>query len=473
MIKRYKRITAVVLTVFLLAVMLPTPAFALQSRISNFSTGYELTGNGAADMVAIALAQEGKTGSQLGYSEEWCCNFVSDCAILAGQSDAIPAYAYCSGLYNAILNAGGKKTTSSPQPGDICFINWDGGSGFQHVEIVYRVEGGVIYTVGGNSGGGSSLNSRCVYTHDPLYSKYIVSILRPNYAVLDISYGSKCTSYDTYCTVRVTADTVLMSQPCDQDTDEESEALKKLSVGKEIKAYAVLENTLGELWYQVKSGDTLMYLNASDTEFVGGISDGITVSNLTAPEKLTQGSSFSVSGTVKSKGIPLIRVYGYVTNGKKDLTGETDTISASSYSLKSGAVNKGLKFASLEAGKYTFIIGAAAMGYYADSGRLRTYEVEVELYFGEFTVEAHVCQYKLAWYGETHPHYAVYKCAECGDAYTEKSQTTMVDECTDCYPEPEETSPVPLPEKNGLYPEEICFHPFFASCDRCHPGETE
>ena len=152
-----------------------------QSRTSGFLTNYTLTGDGASDMVAIALAQEGRTGSQFGYTEEWCADFVSDCAILAGQSSAVPQYGGVSGLYDRIINAGGTVTTSSPRAGDICFIDWNGGSSMGHVEIVYQVSGSSVYTIGGNSGSGSSLSTRCVKKHAPLSSGYIVKIVRPAY----------------------------------------------------------------------------------------------------------------------------------------------------------------------------------------------------------------------------------------------------------------------------------------------------
>jgi len=154
---------------------------ATQSCIGGFVTSYELTGDGANDMVAIALAQEGRTGSQIGYTEEWCADFVSDCAILAGQSSAVPQYGGVEGLYNRVIAAGGSVITSGYQPGDLCFIDWDAGSSMGHVEIVYAVSGSTIYTVGGNSGDGSTLYTRCVKKHAPLASKYIVTVVRPAY----------------------------------------------------------------------------------------------------------------------------------------------------------------------------------------------------------------------------------------------------------------------------------------------------
>ena len=80
---------------------------ATQNRTANFNKNYSLNGNGVNDILNIAAAQLGKTGSQLGYSEQWCADFISDCAILASQSDAIPASGYCPTLRQNIINAGG------------------------------------------------------------------------------------------------------------------------------------------------------------------------------------------------------------------------------------------------------------------------------------------------------------------------------------------------------------------------------
>gem|GEM_PF-6565790 len=156
-----------------------------QSRYYNFSTNYTLTGDGASDMVAIALAQEGKAGSDLGYTEQWCADFIGDCAVLAGQSAAIPANGYVPSLRDLVLNAGGAYSTSNPQPGDLCFIDWspnDGTTSYDHVELVYAVSGTTVYTIGGNTGGGSDLYTRKVAKHAPLGSSYVICTVRPNYS---------------------------------------------------------------------------------------------------------------------------------------------------------------------------------------------------------------------------------------------------------------------------------------------------
>ena len=133
-------------------------AEATQSRKDNFSKNYILTGNGAQDILNVAFAQVGKKGSEFGYTESWCANFVSDCADLAGQSAAIPrngavSHEYTSsepwyGLKQTVLNAGG-YVVSSPQPGDL--VIWK--NSISHVEIVSKVSNGVVYSIGGNNGG--------------------------------------------------------------------------------------------------------------------------------------------------------------------------------------------------------------------------------------------------------------------------------------------------------------------------------
>ena len=165
-----------------IVVSLPIEVFA-QSRTYNFSNNYTLTGNGAIDMVNIAKAQLGKTGSDLGYSEEWCADFVSDCAILANQTAAIPGSPRCSVLRPNIKEAGGNYVDfDEAQAGDIAFYAND-----NHVEIVYAAYNGKISTYGGNSGDGGNCYARSVRDHATQGQK-IAYIIRPNYSGVPNSF---------------------------------------------------------------------------------------------------------------------------------------------------------------------------------------------------------------------------------------------------------------------------------------------
>ena len=76
---------------------------ATQSRYENYSKNFTLTGNGATDIVNVAVAQLGKTKANLGYTEPWGADFVGDCAKLAGVSEAVPLQGGVSYLKNAVI----------------------------------------------------------------------------------------------------------------------------------------------------------------------------------------------------------------------------------------------------------------------------------------------------------------------------------------------------------------------------------
>ncbi len=185
MIKEFMRKTmAVLVSITMVLIVLPTiPVHATQTRKNNFSTSYTLTGNGAQDIINVAMAQIGKTGSDLGYSEEWCADFVSDCADLAGQGSAVPRTGAVSheysesapwwGLRQTIIQAGGRDVgLDNAQPGDIVFFSG-------HVEIVYSGTGVNLKSIGENTGNGGSCYSRVVCS--PRTHGSPITVLRPNY----------------------------------------------------------------------------------------------------------------------------------------------------------------------------------------------------------------------------------------------------------------------------------------------------
>lgn len=123
-------------------------------------------GTGDGEIVTVALSQIGNVGGQpywswygFGSRVEWCACFVSWCANECGYIDAgvIPKFAGCSVGVQWFKDRGlWQDRNYEPRPGDIIFFDWndeygqDGNS--DHVGIVEKVEGGVVYTIEGNSG---------------------------------------------------------------------------------------------------------------------------------------------------------------------------------------------------------------------------------------------------------------------------------------------------------------------------------
>ena len=136
-------VVAVLAIGLILALAAPGAAWATQTRSSSFDKGYKLSGNPAADMLAVAKVQEGRSQKSLGYTEGWCADFVSDCAKLASQGKAVPFNGVPEYVYRSAIAAGGKKV-SSPKPGDLVFFNFD------HVGIMVDAENCISGNMGSN-----------------------------------------------------------------------------------------------------------------------------------------------------------------------------------------------------------------------------------------------------------------------------------------------------------------------------------
>lgn len=124
-------------------------------------------GTGDGEIVAVALSQLGNVGGQPYWSwygfesqVDWCACFVSWCANECGYLDAgvIPRFASCSIGIQWFRERGlWQDGNYEPHPGDLIFFDWDDEDEGQdgaadHVGIVEKVEGGIVYTVEGNSG---------------------------------------------------------------------------------------------------------------------------------------------------------------------------------------------------------------------------------------------------------------------------------------------------------------------------------
>ena len=122
--------------------------------------GRAFTAEGNQAIVEIALTQVGNVGGEpywswWGLSEraEWCAMFVSWCADQAGLLDAgaIPKFENCVWGANWFKdNVGWADGSAEPSPGDIIFFDWEPDGYPDHVGIVEKCEGGLVYTIEGN-----------------------------------------------------------------------------------------------------------------------------------------------------------------------------------------------------------------------------------------------------------------------------------------------------------------------------------
>ena len=131
-------------------------------------------GTGDGEIVTVALSQLGNVGGQPYWSwygfesrVDWCACFVSWCANECGYLDtgAIPRFANCSTGIRWFRERGlWQDRDYEPRPGDLIFFDWDDEDEGQdgaadHVGIVEKVDGGIVYTVEGNSGDACKIKS--------------------------------------------------------------------------------------------------------------------------------------------------------------------------------------------------------------------------------------------------------------------------------------------------------------------------
>ena len=116
-------------------------------------------GNG--QIVSVALTQLGNEGGQKFWSwygfdshVAWCACFASWCGDQAGliESGKMPKFSLCDDGIAWFQSKGKWKSQGySPAPGTLIFFDWNGDGTSDHVGIVEKTEGNVIYTVEGNT----------------------------------------------------------------------------------------------------------------------------------------------------------------------------------------------------------------------------------------------------------------------------------------------------------------------------------
>ncbi len=219
--KNFARIISVVLCAVLLvsALVIPTSAATYKSASNSVSSAYKssqyytrlgnvpLTGDGRADVLAVALSQlgyqESNNGNYAGngggsgnyteynynmgaigsYSYEWCATFVSWSLYQSGCTTHNTQNAWCRnhtsdssyiwrevgcwwwanqlrtfGYFQKSKAATGN--TYAPQPGDLIFFCWEGPTGSEdHIGIVVYSDDSYVYTVEGNTSNQNGLES--------------------------------------------------------------------------------------------------------------------------------------------------------------------------------------------------------------------------------------------------------------------------------------------------------------------------
>ena len=172
-----------VVMIFGLFAFVPASSLTVQALVGNksgFSTNYTIGGDAGQNVANVAYAQIGKKAENLGYYADWCAMFAHDCAELAGQGSAVPNQPWVPSLPKDLKDAGAKEVSAQEaRPGDILLIDANYSGEPEHVEIVYKVENGNVYSIGGNTGTYDHTTSSVCSPR--VHPSHVYAIYRPNY----------------------------------------------------------------------------------------------------------------------------------------------------------------------------------------------------------------------------------------------------------------------------------------------------
>ncbi len=296
--------------------------------------------------------------------------------------------------YDMFANAGvkiGAYIRSTPYSNGAYY----GDDGHSMVLLAYDVNG-ITYLEGNGDGNGivqlvtrtwaefnaSQLSGR---------GRYICHVYQPRDMYYDDWYPTNAVIKETlpsHCTIEATAGTSSMSLPCSTATDASSEYLRDISKGERLTAVALVLNRAGNYWYQIQTNDgSVAYVPSSKMKYVSHNTSDVTISNVNAPNQVTQGKTFSIGGDIKSTYNRLTGVSVWVYSGEDAKTGGTESISTNQYSLLNSSVDFQCEFNKLAVGTYNYAIYANCTSYYATDEKNKSEHTEtVCLYSVDFSI---------------------------------------------------------------------------------------
>lgn len=272
--------------------------------------------------------------------------------------------------------------------------NTSAGRKYGHATFIYAIIDGIVYFTESYTmhiGGKRYAEGKCIAVTIEQFAKHYNSWC--TYEGL-IHFGLKtyaegCERLNAYLYAGVTADTLLYSSPCTPETDDRSAPVRQLQVGERLNVVGLYCNTEGEYWYEVADTE-IGYVRAVDTQVLAMRYDDVSISNVKAPSVLTEGSSFSVKGSVTGQYVSIVsiraQVYLVGENGMTHMMTTNANVNDNDYTLYKSTVAKRLKFKLLDLGSYHYEVAAVVSNHYFADGELQTEWQTIKLWTSDFQV---------------------------------------------------------------------------------------
>lgn len=265
--------------------------------------------------------------------------------------------------------------------GYACIVQVMGSGGYYHFVAVRSIDGDNVIIMDPGS------ESTSLSTYGSVYTIHYFSATPSN-----VPYIEKCNSYPSHCTIQVTKEAYVMSQPCSSGTDSSSTHIETIQKGSTLTAIGLYLNTQGNLWYKIITPNGAeAFIPSSHTAFKNQVNTDISLAGKNEPENIDLGSVYSIAGEIKADRNELTSVFAHVYRGAEPnwewMTGGSDAPSNNYYTLNRSNIDNRVLFNELPTGVYTYIIGADYKGYYAINEKtLGTYSGSARLHENMFSV---------------------------------------------------------------------------------------
>ncbi len=372
----YKRIIALMLSLLMLAAVLPVGVSAeetedrmIRQRISeHYEKALELNGSESLNGLCGALA-----GYQLyllginSYSVTLNGNDQYDYYLEKNYTDngykikRYPATDYTleealnaithGGTWNAYnILVGFHSTTTAA------------GSLYGHAVVIYAIIDGMVYFT--ESFGTSFVKEEgtpavCTISQ---FANYYKEWTELEGVILfgQKGYLDNCNRNYTNMYVQLEREEPLYTQPCTPDSGEtESYFVRTARKGEYLWVTALYENNLGEFYYRVQENETVCYIDANSAMPMWFNTEDVIVSDMEIPEVIEPGKDFTLAGKIFAQH----NLIGGITMTVTDQEGEillthSRAKRSGAYDLSKDTFNKVIDFGILEEGLYTYTITA-------------------------------------------------------------------------------------------------------------------
>ena len=183
-------------------------------------------------------------------------------------------------------------------------------------------------------------------------------------------------SYSANLLIETQVETGLYAAPVEGSTYLHS----TLPAGTNLTARALHESTAGDYWYEVSCEDATLYVQAAACAMIEHLTNDVSITDAVSPASIAYGKSFPLWGNIQSASNDLGTICAAMYPGS-DLTAtpaitSSDEANGKSYSIRKNPVDQNLKFGTLDAGVYTYVLTAQAISHYIDSNGLLTTSIK-------------------------------------------------------------------------------------------------